>query len=96
MRLPRLATLTAVFLFFGTSAQAATTHDVLKVGPKGYPVSTVAAPTRGGIAGAQRIRPAAARLDTTHCLRGQPGSHTQPHACSPAPRIDHAGNGRVA
>jgi hypothetical protein len=38
---------------FGALAGCATTYDVVQVGPQTYQVSAVAAPARGGIAGAQ-------------------------------------------
>ena len=41
------------------------------------------------------VQPAVARLDMARCLRGYPGGHTHPHVCTPTPRTDHAGNGRV-
>jgi len=42
-----------------------------------------------------RLQSAAAWLDNAHCLRGRPESHPQSHACTPAPRTDRAGSGRV-
>lgn len=41
------------------------------------------------------MQTAAARLPNANCLRGHPAGHSQPHGCSPAPRTDHAGSGRV-
>lgn len=39
--------------FFAALTGCATTYDVVQVGPQTYQVSAVAAPARGGIAGAQ-------------------------------------------
>ncbi|MBV9725660.1 MAG: hypothetical protein JO299_10855 [Gammaproteobacteria bacterium] len=39
------------------------------------------------------MQTAMARMDTARCLRGHTGSQGH-HACTLAPRLDHAGSGR--